>query len=88
MNGFICFLYNKINLFKSKRFKDGRCTYSINVQPVLPTLLQNELNSDIARFTNRVRTCLKTKKDLRIFFLEMGKRATSLFNLFCSNFAN
>ena len=68
----------------------GRATssYSINVQPVLPTLLQNELNSDIVRFTSHVRTCLKTKKGLRIFFSEMGKRATSLFNLFRSNFAN
>ena len=31
-------------------------------------LLQNELNSDIARFTNHVRTCLKTKKVSGFFF--------------------
>ena len=44
----------------------------------------NKLNSDVARFTIIVRTCLTTKR-LQVFFRGPLKRATSLLNSFCSN---
>ena len=33
----------------------------------LATLLQNELNSDVARFTNHVQTCLATNQVVKKF---------------------
>ena len=48
------------------------------------TLLRNELNSDVTRFTTLIKPvnnliCCKTG------FIWVVKRATSLFNWFCSN---
>ena len=45
------------------------------------TLQQNELNSDVVRFTTRVRTLLATNMTPSFFFV-MINRATSLFNSF------
>ena len=44
------------------------------------TLLQNELNSDVARFTIHVQN-----RKVVARFLRVVKRVTSLFNSFCSN---
>ena len=33
------------------------------------TLLQNEMNTDVARFNTRIRTCLATNKVARLFFV-------------------
>ena len=38
------------------------------------TLLQNEMNTDVARFTTRIRTCLATN------FSWVVKLATAIFN--------
>ena len=51
------------------------------------TLQQNELNSDVARFTTHVRTCLATNMTPSIFFV-MINRATSLFNSFEATWQN
>ena len=48
------------------------------------TLLQNELNRDVARFTTHVQTCLATNQVVDRWVV---KRATSLFNSFCSDVA-
>ena len=52
----------------------------------LATLLLNELNSDVARFTAYVQTYWKPDL-LQHRFDVGGNRATSLFNSFCSNVA-
>ena len=46
------------------------------------TLQQNELNSDVVRFTTRVRTLVATNNMTPSFFFVMINRATSLFNSF------
>ena len=52
------------------------------------TLLQTKLNSDVARFTTYVRPCLAIKEiRLQGLFSWVVKRATSLFNSFCSHVA-
>ena len=43
------------------------------------TFLQNELNSDVARYTTHIKPVLQQ--------IRVVKRATSLFNSFCSNVA-
>ena len=43
------------------------------------TLLQNELNSDVARFTAHVRTCLATNSVARIFFAGVKRRKVEHF---------
>ena len=45
-----------------------------NKKPVtsFAILLKNELNSDVARFTNHLRTCLATNQAARIFFTVRG----------------
>ena len=63
-------------VFASKTGNKKRVTCSA-------TWLQNWLNSDVARFTTGVRTCLLTNKVARCFFRGWYKRATSLFNSFC-----
>ena len=45
------------------------------------TLLQNELNNDVAGFTTDFRTCLPTNEVSRFFFTWVRKRATWLFKL-------
>ena len=50
------------------------------------TLLRNELNSDVTRFTTHVETHLVTNEVSNVFAWVV-KRATSLFNSFCSNVA-
>ena len=44
------------------------------------TLLQNEMNTDVARFTTRIRTCLATNKVARLFFVG-GKTRNSHIQL-------
>ena len=44
------------------------------------TLLQNEMNTDVARFTTRIRTCLATNKVARLFFVG-GKTRNSHIRL-------
>ena len=44
------------------------------------TLLQNEMNTDVARFTTRIRTCLARNKAARLFFVG-GKRRNSHIRL-------
>ena len=44
------------------------------------TLLQNEMNTDVARFTTRIRTCLATNKVARLFFVD-GKTRNSHIRL-------
>ena len=51
------------------------------------TLQQNELNSDVVRFTTHVRTCLATNMTPSFFFV-MINRATSLFNSFAAMLQN
>ena len=51
------------------------------------TLLQNELNSHVARFRTHFRTCLATNKVARFVFEGGKKRATALYNSFCSHVA-
>ena len=51
------------------------------------TLQQNELNSDVARFTTHVRTCIATNMAPSFFFV-MINRATSLFNSFAATLQN
>ena len=48
------------------------------------TLLQNELNRDVVRFTTHVQTCLATNQVVDRWVV---KGATSLFNSFCSDVA-
>ena len=51
------------------------------------SILPNELNSDDARLTAHVRTCLAANKVARFFLSWVVKRTTSLFNSFCINVA-
>ena len=44
------------------------------------TLLQNDMNTDVARFTTRIRTCLATNKVARLFFVD-GKTRNSHIRL-------
>ena len=44
------------------------------------TLLQNDMNTDVARFTTRIRTCLATNKVARLFFVG-GKTSNSHIQL-------
>jgi len=48
----------------------------------IATLLQNELNSDVARLTTNVRTCL-AKNNIASFFSWVVERATSPSYSFC-----
>ena len=41
-------------------------------------MLQNELNTDVARFTSHVRTCLATNKVARFVFLGRKTRSASI----------
>ena len=50
------------------------------------TLLQNELKSDVPRFTTHIKPVLQ-KIRLLTGLNDGGKRATSLFESFCSNVA-
>ena len=50
------------------------------------TLRQNELNNDVARFTTRIKPVLQQIR-LLAGLMWVVKRATSLFNSFCSNVA-
>jgi len=50
------------------------------------TLLQNELNSDVAHFTTHIKPFLQQIRLLK-GLMWVVKRATSLFNSFCSNVA-
>ena len=52
----------------------------------LATLLQNELNSDVVRFTTHIKPVLQ-QIGLLTGFSEVLKRTTLLFNSFCSNLA-
>ena len=52
----------------------------------IATLLQNELNSDVARFTTHIKPVFQ-QIGLLTGFSEVLKRATLLFNSFCSNLA-
>ena len=64
------FLYGRLNWQK----KDSTC---------LETLLQKELNGDVARFTTHTKTVLQQIS----LYTCVVKRATSLFNSCCSNVA-
>ena len=57
-----------------------------NVQLVLPNLGQNELKSGVACFTIDVQTCQQPDL-LQDRLMWVVKRATPLFNSFCSNVA-
>ena len=52
----------------------------------LATLLQNELYDDVAQITTNIKPVLQQIR-LLTGFNEVVKRATSLFNSFCSNVA-
>ena len=76
-NKSICKFTGKDFFFKTGNKKRATC---------LATLLQNELNSDVARFTEHIKPVNKLiccKTDL----MWLVKRATSLFKLFYSNVA-
>ena len=51
------------------------------------TLLQNELNSDVAHFTTHIKPVLQQIRLLTGLNPLGGKRATTLFNSFCSDVA-
>ena len=58
------------------RLMNKRATKTCNW---LLTLLQNELNSDVARFSTHVQTCLATNSVARIFFAGVKTRKVEHF---------
>ena len=58
------------------------------MQLSFPTLLQNELKSDVARFPTHVQTCQQPEWVQDTCLTRVVKRSMSLCNSFCSNVAN
>ena len=68
------------------RFCKHKKSSTIFCVTCLATLLQNELYGDVAQFTTHIKPVLQQIR-LLTGFNEVVKRATSLFNSFCSNVA-
>ena len=71
-----CVAFGQLWFFELRK-NEKTCNLSCNVAA-------NELNSDVARFTTHVQTCLATNQVVDRWVV---KRATSLFNSFCSDVA-